>query len=92
MNDYRVKIYIKDKRYKSGERLEHTSEYLSQSETTLQENLDNLKTFFSEEHGYRVDCYPSKITVINLMSGTPTIIDADTPWHCRPDSETYWSM
>ena len=33
-----------------------------------------------------------KIAVKSLMSGEQVIIDADTPWCCRPDSETYWSM
>ena len=33
-----------------------------------------------------------KITVRNLMTGKPVIIDADTPWCCNPASETYWSM
>lgn len=33
-----------------------------------------------------------KIAVKNLMSGTEVIIAADTPWCCRPDSETFWSM
>jgi len=32
-----------------------------------------------------------KITVKNLMTGKDVEIDADTPWCCRPDSETYWS-
>lgn len=31
------------------------------------------------------------ITVKNLMSGKEVQIRADTPWHCRPDSESYWS-
>ena len=31
------------------------------------------------------------IEVINLMSGKPVTIPADTPWSCRPDSESYWS-
>lgn len=31
------------------------------------------------------------IEVINLQSGLPVLIRADTPWHCRPDSETFWS-
>ena len=33
-----------------------------------------------------------RITVKNLMTGRDVEIDADTPWCCRPDSETYWSM
>lgn len=31
------------------------------------------------------------IEVTNLMTGQPVKIPADTPWHCRPDSEAYWS-
>lgn len=31
-------------------------------------------------------------TVINLMTGTEIEIAADTPAHCDPSTETYWSM
>ena len=31
-------------------------------------------------------------TVRNLMSGKEVEIPADTPIHCDPSSETYWSM
>lgn len=31
------------------------------------------------------------IEVVNLMTGKPVTIPADTPWGCRPDSESYWS-
>jgi hypothetical protein len=92
MTDYRVKIYKRDARYKKGERLENTSEYRSQTEASLQENLDYLKNSFPKEQGYRIQHYPSKIVVRNLMSGNLAEIDADTPWSCRPDSETYWSI
>ncbi len=33
-----------------------------------------------------------KITVKSLMTGKDVEIDADTPWCCKPASETYWSM
>ena len=33
-----------------------------------------------------------KVTVKNLMTGAPVVIDADTPWCCNPASEAYWSM
>lgn len=32
-----------------------------------------------------------KIKVRNLMSDTEIEIPEDTPWCCRPDSETFWS-
>lgn len=35
-------------------------------------------------------CAP-KITVKSLMTGADVEIDADTPWCCRPDSESFWS-
>ena len=31
------------------------------------------------------------ITVKNLISGKDVQIPADTPWGCRPDSESYYS-
>jgi len=31
-----------------------------------------------------------KITVKNLMTGKDVEIDADTPWSCRVDSESFW--
>ena len=33
-----------------------------------------------------------KIKVKSLMGGKEVEIDSNTPWCCRPDSETYWSM
>ena len=32
------------------------------------------------------------IKVKNLMTGEEVEIPEDTPWCCRPDSETFWSM
>lgn len=31
------------------------------------------------------------IQVQSLMSGQMVTIPSNTPWSCRPDSETYWS-
>ena len=31
------------------------------------------------------------IKVKSLMTGAEVEIPADTPWSCRPDSESYWS-
>ena len=31
-----------------------------------------------------------KITVKNMMTGKAVEIDADTPWACRVDSESFW--
>ena len=34
----------------------------------------------------------NKKIVKSLMTNEPVMIDADTPWCCNPQSETYWSM
>jgi hypothetical protein len=41
---------------------------------------------------FRIEYAPKFITVKNMMSGKDVQIAADTPWSCRPDSESYWSM
>jgi hypothetical protein len=51
----------------------------------------------SDEYAYTfIDIYNKEvrktITVKNLMTGKDVGIDSNTPWHCRPDSESYWSM
>lgn len=33
----------------------------------------------------------TKIKVKNLMTGLEAEIPSNTPWSCRPDSESYWS-
>lgn len=91
--NYRVKLYKKDSRYKSGKRLQNTYNYIQLTPDELQQILGTFFIAgFTPEKGYRLDYYPSEITVKNLMSGEDVVIDADTPWSCRPDSETYWSM
>jgi hypothetical protein len=40
---------------------------------------------------FRIEYAPKFITVKNMMSGKDVQIAADTPWNCRPDSESYWS-
>ena len=49
-----------------------------------------VPNFVVMEYNAYVSQVPT-ITVNNLMTGLPVTIRADTPWSCRPDSESYWS-
>jgi hypothetical protein len=89
--DYRVKIYKKDARFKSGENLVESYQYLEQTPADLKYGMMNLRLLFPSEKGFRIESYEKWITVRNLMTGSDIMIDADTPWSCRPDSEAYWS-
>ncbi len=50
----------------------------------------------SDEYAYTTTTIYSedvvkKIKVKNLMTGQEVEIDSNTPWSCRPDSESYWA-
>jgi len=46
----------------------------------------------AEEEAFNAKYPVGMITVKNLMTGANVEIPEDTPWCCRPDSETFWSM
>lgn len=58
--------------------------------TRIRKIKDSLGSFVvMDEISYRAQV--PLIEVINLMTGKPVKIPADTPWSCRPDSESFWS-
>jgi hypothetical protein len=63
-----------------------------QDPAAVREFLDccspELLAKFFPDHEIKV----KMITVKNLQSGKDVTIPANTPWACRPDSETYHSM
>jgi hypothetical protein len=50
----------------------------------FQNNPSNTKPTEPPKEGYE--------WVINLMTGQWVQQEVNTPWSCRVDSETYWSM
>lgn len=89
---YTVKIYRLDKRCKTGERFLNSYEFDRKDTESMDREIDELYLHHYPRSQFRIEYKEKFITVKNLMSGKDVVIDADTPWACRPDSEAYWSM
>ena len=86
---YTVEIYKKDKRCKSGERLESKNDYNTDNLSMLEHTVKNT---YLQLHGYRYEIHETYVTRKNMMSGAEFKERYDTPYYCSPSSESYWSM
>jgi hypothetical protein len=86
-------IYKTDRRTKSGERLVSTSVWKNRDEAEMKREVRELQyQLYPTRLGFRIEFHSSTITVKSFMTGEDVEIDRDTPWHCNPASEAYWSM
>jgi hypothetical protein len=90
--DYTLYIYKRDGRTKSGERLFNTTVWTGQTDDSMYRTTVELHPLYPAQDGWRMEYFPTKKTVKNLLTGQDVQIDRDTPWCCNPASETYWSM
>ena len=88
--DYTLYIYKQDKRFKSGERPVSTTVWRDRTEAVMEAEIVNLRDMYPSTL-YRIEYFPTKITVKSLMTGENVEIDRDTPWACNPASESFWS-
>ena len=91
---YTLYIYKIDKRYKAGERAISTKVYTDQDDAGMKVIVDEFIAHWANlmaTKKFRVEYFPTMITVKNLMTGADVQIDRDTPWCCNPASESYWS-
>jgi len=86
---YTVEIYKKDARKKSGERLVSKTDY-DVTEASMLEHT--VKHTYRASQGFRYEIHETYVTRRNMMGGAEYQERYDTPWHCSPSSETYWSM
>jgi hypothetical protein len=61
------------------------------SATCMNRNAGSMQYGYISRDSYYSEIV-KKITVKSLGNGQDVEIDSNTPWHCRPDSESYWSM
>jgi hypothetical protein len=87
--DYVLRVYRRDYRYRTGERLVVTERH---DGVTADWIRDYARGVQESEGVARVEYQEQWVTVRNLMSGQAVTIAADTPWCCNPASETYWTM
>ena len=90
--DFTLYVYKTDRRFKSGERAIETTVVPNITKTLMAKTvIELLNTKYPPIEGYRIEYFPTNVTVKNLMTGQSVEIDRDTPWCCNPASETFWS-
>jgi len=88
---YTAKIYRYDRRCKTGERFVGAYDFDRRDDEAMKREVVALRAAGYFDDMFRIEYAPKFITVTNMMTGKPVEIAADTPWSCRPDSESYWS-
>lgn len=90
--DYTLEVYIKDRRTKKGERLLGKYEYKDVDFNWMNEELRELMSTVYPKEKYRLEIHATNVTRINAMSGETFEERYDTPYHCSPASEAFFSM
>ena len=86
---YTVELYKRDARQKSGERLDRKVDHSTADRSAIQE-VYAVK--YPASKGYRYEIHETMVTRTNIMGGASYQERYDTPRHCSPSSEAYWSM
>ena len=86
---YTVELYKRDRRVKGGERLDRKVDHSTADRAAVAE-VYAVK--YPAAKGYRFEIHETMVTRVNIMGGAEYQERYDTPWHCSPSSETYWSM
>jgi len=85
---YTVELYKKDRRIKSGERLDRKVDHSTADPAAIAEVY---AARYPESKGYRFEIHETYVTRKNMMNGAEFRERYDTPYYCSPSSETYWS-
>lgn len=80
---YNVKTTVMAAHYKTASAARRLTIKLNETQPGVYDWTDE------EQYNTRV---VHDIQVRSLMGGELITIPSNTPWSCRPDSETYWSM
>ena len=91
---YTVEVHKQDRRVKGGLRFVDkidveatgTGEAERKAQHTMWEENGKFKS------GYIYTVYETFVTRRNAMTGEEFVERYDTPYHCSPSSESYWSM
>jgi hypothetical protein len=86
---YTVEVYKADKRVKVGERRVLKQDYATTDRGMLEHTV---KHTWRSSQGYRYEIHETMVTRTNMMGGASYQERYDTPRHCSPSSEAYWSM
>ena len=85
---YTAEVYKTDRRTLKGERLVSKIDH---SSAHLQAIQEYYQSEYPASRGYRVVISQTYITRKSMMTGETFQERYDTPYHCSPSSESYWS-
>ena len=93
LKDWTMRIYVRDRRCKAGERILKTYAYENKHLHWMLEEVRDLQAGLYAGDKYRFEIDPTYVTVISLMNGEPVRIRAeDQGGPCDPSMESYWQM
>lgn len=92
--DWCLRVYKKDMRYKSGERMVNEYHYPDWTRGEMANEVSDLRsTCYKPADGWRLEFHEAWVTVKNMMTGQDiTIRAADKGGVCDPSQERYWTM
>ena len=91
MTKWTLKIFVVDRRCKSGERLHSTTKWEDRDLASMEREVNELHMHHYPRSKYRIELTPATKVVKSLMTGKDVEIAYDTPRCCDPSSELYWS-
>jgi len=86
LTEYTLEIYKTDKRTKEGKRLVAKQDFAASTKDYISCVADSKRKL-----GLIVEVFETFVTRKNLMGGKSFQERYDTPYHCSPSSESYWS-
>jgi len=91
--DWTLRVYVQDRRTKSGERIRNTYTYPAQTLQDMQAEVADLTRLLYPAPKFRIEYDPVYCTVKSLMTGADVQIRSeDRGGPCDPSMERYWSM
>jgi hypothetical protein len=82
-------IWKRDRRIKKGTRKVETIDYVDLTKEEVQAKMGKL---FPAAKGYEVKIFDTYVTYVNRQTGREFQERYDTPMHCNPAFESFWSM
>ena len=93
MKDWTMRIYVQDKRTKTGERLLRTYSYPNHHEGWMLEEVRDLQVALYPAPKYRIEIDPVYCTVKSLMTGQDVQIRYEDRGTAQdPSQERYWTL
>lgn len=87
MVEYTLEVYKTDRRTKEGRRLVDTIDFAPSTRDYIETVVQS-----KQKQGFVVEVFETYVTRKNVMTGVEFQERYDTPYHCSPSSESFWSM